>query len=98
MAITNSEEGGGETLNSRIQEFISSLFSSIGGVFGSSQDQDSAMASRAIAVAPQQQQPPPPKGNHYLLNSIIFSYRFLNFVLNLGLLGFSFIFFLGFLC
>lgn len=70
MAIANAEaEGGGgggggegrETRNggggSRLQVFISSLFSSIGGVFANFQEQDSSedMDSRAVVVVPRQQ-------------------------------------------
>ncbi|PNX91119.1 cyclin, partial [Trifolium pratense] len=47
------EERGGEVAaerNSRIQVFLSSIFSSLGGVFGSTfQDSNLTMASRAIA-------------------------------------------------
>ncbi|KAF3453137.1 hypothetical protein FNV43_RR03572 [Rhamnella rubrinervis] len=57
VALT-SVEGGDQTLNGRLQVFFSSLFSSIGGVFGSNvQDQDSQMASRAALVPLKQQQP-----------------------------------------
>ncbi|GMN47131.1 hypothetical protein TIFTF001_016305 [Ficus carica] len=68
VAIANAEaEGGGgggeggETRNggggSRLQVFISSLFSSIGGVFANFQEQDSSedMDSRAVVVVPRQQ-------------------------------------------
>lgn len=68
MAIANAEaEGGGgggeggETRNggggSRLQVFILSLFSSIGGVFANFQEQDSSedMDSRAVVVVPSQQ-------------------------------------------
>ncbi|KAF3455262.1 hypothetical protein FNV43_RR05710 [Rhamnella rubrinervis] len=56
VALT-SVEGGDQTLNGRLQVFFSSLFSSIGGVFGSNvQDQDSQMASRAALVPLKQQQ------------------------------------------
>ena len=48
MATENPE---GETLNGRLQLFLSSVFSSLGGVFG--HREESEMASRA-AVVPKQ--------------------------------------------
>jgi hypothetical protein len=52
VAIIDEERGGegAAERNSRIQVFLSSIFSSLGGVFGSSfQDSNLTMASRAIA-------------------------------------------------
>ena len=59
VAIENAEEegGGGGGGSSRLQVFLTSLFSSIGGVFsGIVQDQDSDMATtRTTLVVPHQQ-------------------------------------------
>lgn len=57
MATINAEEEG-ETRNSRLQVFLSSLFSSLGGVFSSNgqENQDLEMASRAVVVVPHQLQ------------------------------------------
>lgn len=73
MAIGKAESGegggGGETRtggSSRLQVFLSTLISSIGGVFGANfQDQDSEedMASRAVVVVPRQQVLRGPKNN-----------------------------------
>lgn len=64
MATINGEEDG-ETRSSRLQVFLSSLFSSLGGVFGGNgqEIQDLEMTSKAVAVVPQQEeQQRPPKG------------------------------------
>ena len=47
-----SHADGGETRNSRLQVFLSSLFSSHGGIFGSGfrQGEDPDMASRAAVL------------------------------------------------
>lgn len=62
VATTEEEGIGGEARNSRLQVFLSSLLSTIGGVFGSTTSQEEShsltMASRAI-VAPPHQQPQP---------------------------------------
>lgn len=65
VATTDEERGGGEggegeTRNSRIHVFLSSIFSSLGGVFGSNlqeSDNISAMASRAVIAPTEQNQP-----------------------------------------
>ena len=64
MATTNEEEGGGERRNGRLQVFLSSLFSTLGGVFSTVttfQEQDNSpinMASSRAAPAIEQQQQP----------------------------------------
>ena len=56
MATPDGE--GGETRNSRLQVFLSSLLSSFGGVFryNNSQEQEQDMASRALVPLQHQQQ------------------------------------------
>ena len=65
VATTDEERGGGEgregeTRNSRIHVFLSSIFSSLGGVFGSNFQEShklTAMASRAVIAPTEQNQP-----------------------------------------
>lgn len=60
MAIeTEAGDGGGETNNgSRLRLFLTSLFSSIGGVLGGivvQEEEEEDMASRDVVVVPRQQ-------------------------------------------
>lgn len=57
VATENSVEG--EANNSRLQSFLSSILTSIGGVFGHIQEdqQDEDMTSKETAVLPIRQQP-----------------------------------------
>jgi len=66
VATIEEERGGGEgggegeTRNSRIHVFLSSIFSSLGGVFGSNlqeSDNITTMASRAVIAPIEQNQP-----------------------------------------
>lgn len=57
--VATENEGGGETINGRLQLFLSSILSSIGGVFGNTiedEPSESEMASRPV-VDPHQIQP-----------------------------------------
>ncbi|XP_057956204.1 G2/mitotic-specific cyclin S13-7-like [Malania oleifera] len=60
VATTNEE---GETLNGRLQSFLSSLLTSIGGVFGHSQE-ESEMASRPAAPIEDKQKNAPAEGRN----------------------------------
>jgi hypothetical protein len=56
VATTEADDYEGETRNSRLQGFLSSLLSSFGGVFGyntQEQEQEKEMASRAIVPSQQ---------------------------------------------
>jgi len=54
--VATPDGEGGETRNSRLQVFFSSLLSSFGGVFrySNSQEQEQDMASRALVPLQQQ--------------------------------------------